>query len=79
MMGCQTSAQLSDGDCLHGMLRLVDGATVAISAGRVEVCVNNIWGTITFSNGFEEEARVICQQLGYVVPEGIVIIITFTV
>ena len=69
-MVCQASAQVSDGDCLQGTLRLVDGVTVATSAGRVEVCVNNIWGTITFSNDFQEEARVICQQLGYVVPEG---------
>ena len=70
---CQTSGQLSASiGCRHGTVRLVNGDTTnGLTKGRVEVCVNNIWGTITFDSTFQsEEAMVICQQLGFVLPEG---------
>ena len=72
-LACQTSGQLSASiGCRHGTVRLVDGnVTNGLSKGRVEVCVNNIWGTITFDSTFQnEEAIVVCQQLGFVLPEG---------
>ena len=58
--------------CTPGDVRLV-GGTVA-DEGRVELCQNNAWGTIC-DDGFDEnDANVICRQLGYpdqgVLPEG---------
>ena len=51
------------GNCSDGQLRLVGGANSSL--GRVEVCVNNAWGTVCNSKFGTNEARVICRQLGY--------------
>ena len=49
-------------NCTNYAVRLVGGATA--NEGRVEVCINNAWGTVTyFARGYE--ARTICKQLGY--------------
>ena len=43
-------------------MRLVNGSTV--ESGRLEVCSNNIWGSVC-GNGFSvTDAYVICRQLG---------------
>ena len=50
-------------------VRLVasDGVrTASLSAGRLEVLIDDQWGTVC-SNGFEsDDADVACQQLGYI-------------
>ena len=49
--------------CPSGDIRLVGGS--AADEGRVELCLNNAWGTIC-DDGFDvNEANVICRQLGY--------------
>jgi hypothetical protein len=49
--------------CPSGDIRLVGGSVV--DEGRVELCLNNAWGTIC-DDGFDvNDANVICRQLGY--------------
>ena len=61
--------------CNHGAVRLVNGSV--LSEGRVEVCVNSVWGTVcdvsTMGWG-TEDAGVICRQLGYT-PEGKILMV----
>ncbi|XP_019861045.1 PREDICTED: scavenger receptor cysteine-rich domain superfamily protein-like, partial [Amphimedon queenslandica] len=58
---CQETVVVSN--CTDGELRLVDGS--GPHEGRVEVCVNQVWGTICSIGWSNEDANVICKQLGY--------------
>ena len=49
-----------------GNVRLVGGASS--NEGRVEVCVNGMWGTVTNYRWNSREATVVCKQLGYQNP-----------
>eukprot|EP00731_Ephydatia_muelleri_P036912 Em0353g1a len=49
--------------CLDGAVRLA-GATGNF-LGRVEICINNQWGTVCDSGWDNSEARVVCRQLGF--------------
>ena len=50
-------------DCTYGELRLVGGAN--IREGRVEICINNAWGTVCDDLFGDEDARVVCIQMGF--------------
>ena len=50
-------------NCSSGDVRLVGGAIA--QEGRVEVCVDGVWGTICNSGWNFASAYVVCKQLGY--------------
>ena len=49
--------------CVPGDIRITGGPSD--SAGRVEVCVNGIWGTVCSDFWDNNDASVVCQQKGY--------------
>ena len=55
-----------NGNCEHGELRLVNGTNVL--EGRVEICINNAWGTVCTEGASVDDVMVICQQMGQLPP-----------
>ena len=51
------------GECNHTDIRLANGGNPM--EGRVEICVNGTWGTISRFGWTPKDAIVICKQLGY--------------
>ena len=50
--------------CQYGAIRLVGGNSSALE-GRVEICLNGVWGTACTLYWSPVDANVVCRQLGY--------------
>jgi len=50
--------------CSDGDVRLMDGNLSSSDAGRVEVCIGNVYGTVCNDRWDESDATVVCRQLG---------------
>ena len=63
---CAVSAfvKLPDpGECTGGAVRLIDG--VLEHEGRVEVCINGVWGSICGNGWNAIDGYVLCKELGF--------------
>ena len=51
-------------NCNEGQIRLA-GSRSSLREGRVEICIDRVWGTVCGRGWDSREARVVCRQLGY--------------
>ncbi len=49
-------------NCTQGAIRLQGGTS---TQGRVEICNNNVWGTVCDDEWEDVDAQVVCRQLGF--------------
>ena len=60
---CFPTVESVGSTCTYGDVRLVDGSNQY--EGRVEVCINDQWGTVCDISWGTSDATTVCKQLGY--------------
>ena len=50
--------------CSNGDVQLV-GNSQYVNFGRVEVCINGVWGKVCNDFWTSRDARVVCRELGF--------------
>lgn len=58
-----TDRNITYEQCMDGDVRLRDGTNHL--EGRLEICMNNAWGTVCEDEFTSAEARIVCSQLGF--------------
>ena len=59
---CMHASVVLVSGCTNGTIRLVGGQSS--NKGRVEICINGVWGTVCDDSWGSNDARVVCRQLG---------------
>ena len=68
-----TGISTPNGNCSDGELRLAGGSDNVVQGtreGRVEICINNAWGTVCRTLFGNPDAQVACHELGGFYREG---------
>ena len=54
---------ITNASCTDGAVQLSNGNLTG--EGRVEICINNAWGTVCDDGWDNADASVVCRELGY--------------